>query len=75
MSNIDKLQNAINCNLDTLQDLYQRAEGLHGLIDQVKDESLKQQLTSTYDMVIQTLSAHMDTTENLIKALKKALNE
>lgn len=75
MSSIDKLQKAIYSNLDTLQNLYEQAEGLHGLIEKVNDESLKKDLTTTYDQVIDTLSRHMDTTEGLIKALKQALSD
>lgn len=75
MSNIAKLQKAIYSNLDTLQDLYKQAEGLHGFIEQVADSSLKKNLTDTYDQVIETLSKHIDTTDELIKALKKALDE
>lgn len=75
MSNIAKLQKAIYSNLDTLQDLYKQAEGLHGLIEQVNDDKLKQSLTKTYNQVIETLGKHIDTTDELIKALKKALNE
>lgn len=75
MSNIAKLQKAIYSNLDTLQDLYKQAEGLHGLIEQVGDDKLKKGLTDTYDQVIETLGKHIDTTDELIKELKKALNE
>lgn len=75
MSTIATLQKAINSNLDSLQSLYQQAEGLHGLIDKVADNSLKQELVSTYDQVIATLGKHIDTTDELIKALKKALND
>lgn len=75
MSSIDKLQKAIYSNLDTLQDLYKQAEGLHGLIEKVNDDVLKKQLIANYDQVIETLSKHMDTTEGLIKALKRALND
>ena len=74
MSSIDNLQHAIYSNLDTLQNLYEQAEGLHGLIDKVDDDNLKSQLTENYNQVIDTLNKHMDTTEGLIKALKKALN-
>jgi len=75
MTKIDKLQQAIYSNLDTLQKLYEQAEGLHGLIDKVDDESLKGELTKNYEQVIDTLSRHMDTTDGLIKALKQALND
>ncbi len=75
MSNIAKLQKAIYSNLDTLKDLYKQAEGLHGLIEQVKDDTLKKSLTDNYDQVIETLGKHIDTTDELIKALKKALDD
>ncbi len=75
MSTIANLQKAIYSNLDTLQDLYQQAEGLHGLIEQVTDDNLKSQLADNYDSVIKTLNSHIDTTDQLIKALKKALDD
>lgn len=75
MSTIAKLQKAIYANIDTLQRLYDQAEGLHGLIDKVNDENLKKQLIENYNEVIGTLEKHIDTTDELIKLLKKALNE
>lgn len=75
MSTIANLQQAIYSNLDSLQDLYRQAEGLHGLIEQVDNDTLKESLVKTYDQVIETLGKHIDTTDQLIKALKKALNE
>lgn len=75
MSTISTLQKAIHSNLDTLQSLYKQAEGLHGLIDKVDDGELKNQLTQNYDDVIRTLEKHIDTTDDLLKALKKALEE
>lgn len=75
MTRIDKLQQAIYSNLDTLQNLYEQAEGLHGLIDKVNDKTLKEDLTRNYEQVIDTLGKHMDTTEGLIKALKQALHD
>lgn len=75
MSNIATLQKAIYSNLDTLQELYEQAEGLRGLIEKVPDDDLKLQLTDTYNKVIDTFSKHMDTTDKLIKSLKKALQD
>lgn len=75
MSTISSLQKAIYSNLDTLQELYEQAEGLHGLIEKVDDAELKKQLNETYDKVIDTFGKHMDTTDKLIKSLKKALQE
>lgn len=75
MSSIATLQKAINSNLDTLQSLYKQAEGLHGLIEKVADGEVKEELTKNYNEVIETLSRHMDTTDALIQALKKALND
>lgn len=75
MSNINKLQNAIYDNIDSLRDLYSQAEGLNGLINQVGDVELKKKLNDTYDKVIETLDGHIDKTSELIKALKRALND
>lgn len=75
MSSIAALQQAINSNLDTLQKLYQEAEGLHGLIEKVGEADIKKELTANYDNVINTLSEHVDTTDKLIQALKRALND
>lgn len=75
MSTISTLQKAIHSNLDTLQSLYKQAEGLHGLIEKVDDGDLKTQLTQNYDDVIKTLEKHIDTTDDLIKALKNALED
>ncbi len=75
MSSISTLQKAINSNLDTLQSLYKQAEGLHGLIQKVSDDEVKNQLTENYNEVIDTLSKHMDTTDALIRALKQALSD
>ncbi len=75
MSSILTLQKAIHSNLDTLQSLYKQAEGLHGLIEQVDDGELKTQLAQNYDDVIKTLEKHIDTTDDLIKALKSALED
>lgn len=75
MSSILTLQKAIHSNLDTLQSLYKQTEGLHGLIEQVDDGELKTQLAQNYDDVIKTLEKHIDTTDDLIKALKSALED
>lgn len=75
MSSITTLQKAINSNLDTLQSLYQQAEGLHGLIEKVEAGDVKNELVKNYEEVINTLSKHMDTTDALIQALKRALND
>ena len=75
MSTVATLQKAIYSNLDTLKSLYQQAEGLRSTIEKVTDNSLKQQLTANYDEVISTLNRHIDTTDDLIRALKRALEE
>lgn len=75
MSTIAILQKAIYKNLNTLRSLYEQAEGLKGVIDEVSDSKLKDRLTKTYDEVVKTLEEHIDTTDNLIQALKDALEE
>lgn len=75
MSNISKLQEAIYSNLNTLQDLYKKAEGLHGLIEKVDNSELRSEFDQDYNNVIKTLEEHIDTTDVLIKALKKVLDD
>lgn len=75
MSTIATLQKAIYSNLETLRSLYQQAEGLRGVIDRVSDKAAKKQLTNDYNEVIKTLEKHVDTTDELIQALKSALEE
>lgn len=75
MGNIAKLQKAIYSNLDSLRELYQQAEGLKGIIDKVDDAGIKKELTDNYDKVIKTFDEHLDTTDIMIKALKRVIND
>ena len=52
-----------------------RAERLQGAIKQVQFEDVRSQLVEGYNDVIKTLDKHMDSTDTLIQALKKALEE
>ncbi len=75
MSNIATLQKAIYSNIDSLRDIYRRTEGLQGAIKQVQSEEVRSQLVDGYNDVIKTLDKHVDSTDTLIQALKKALEE
>lgn len=70
MSKISALQKAIYGNLQTLRDLYNQAEGLKGAIEEITDETAKEKILKTYEMVVKTLEDRVETTDTLIQELK-----
>lgn len=74
MSNIAKLQKAIDANIDSLKSLYDQTTGLKGAIADAPEEK-KPEYEEKYSEVMDTFDKHVATTNELIKALKRALAE